>query len=81
MEPYEAQRLRRIEENKSKMKELGIQSLAYEAKYLRDQCKSKKVNKVKFNKVLAKDVEYIPDEEAEVDLSSEEEDDTRKYFR
>ncbi|KAL8508763.1 hypothetical protein ACS0TY_016110 [Phlomoides rotata] len=76
MAQYEEERLIRIEENKRKMKELGIRPLAYEANFSRDQSKSKKVNKMKSNKVLAKDVEYIPDEEVEVDLSTEEEDDT-----
>ncbi|KAL8503946.1 hypothetical protein ACS0TY_022613 [Phlomoides rotata] len=58
------------------MKELGIPPLAYEANFSRDQSKSKKVNKMKSNKVLAKDLEYIPDEEVEADLSTKEEDDT-----
>lgn len=67
------QRLKTIEKNKRKMKELGIKEHAHEAICSMDH-KMRKINKTKSKEVLARDVEYVLDEGCEVDPSSEEDD-------
>lgn len=71
MSEYEKKRLATIEENKRKMKDLGIETLVYETRCLVDK-KRQKINKANSNKVLPNGVEYVPDEEDEVRQSSGE---------
>ncbi|CAO2813508.1 unnamed protein product [Amaranthus hypochondriacus] len=73
MSDYEKLRQKRIEENKQKMKVLGINTMAYEVSQLRKSSKQPKKNKVQ-SKEVGKDLDddYTPGEDSEQNHSSEE---------
>lgn len=67
---YEIQRLRTIEENKTRMKTLGIKRIAASLTSLVDSSKVKK-SKQQCNASLEKDSDYVPDENEEVEYEKE----------
>ncbi|GFP89271.1 hypothetical protein PHJA_001070800 [Phtheirospermum japonicum] len=72
---YEMQRLRNIKENRRRMEDLGIKTLAYKAWCFIKEQNSHKTSKIKSKNDAATDNEYIPCEEGEQDKSNEENDD------
>ena len=68
MAEYEKLRQKTIEQNRIRMKDLGVTSMAYEMKQLMKGSKQTKKRK----KVTKDTDEYTPDEEGELNHSSEE---------
>ncbi|GFP94751.1 hypothetical protein PHJA_001619500 [Phtheirospermum japonicum] len=75
MADYEMQRLRNIKENRRRMEDLGIKTLAYKAGCFIKEQNSHKTSKIKSKNDVATDNEYSPCEEGEQDESNEENDD------
>ncbi|GFQ07077.1 hypothetical protein PHJA_002851800 [Phtheirospermum japonicum] len=75
MADYEMQRLRNIKENRRRMEDLGIKTLAYKAGCFIKEQNSHKTSKTKSKNDVATDNEYNPCEEGEQDESNEETDD------
>ncbi|GFQ06818.1 hypothetical protein PHJA_002825800 [Phtheirospermum japonicum] len=75
MADYEMQRLKNIKENRKRMEDLGIKTLAYKVGCFIKEQNSHKTSKIKSKNDVATDNEYNPCEEGEQDESNEENDD------